>query len=69
MYKHSDKIKTWYADGVLAWVLIPSVCACTVILPMLIGGLHSSSDMEMYLRFSQEYHQAFATGTLFPGWA
>ncbi len=41
----------------------------TTILPVLIGGLHASGDLGVYLGFAQEIRLAIEQGRYFPGWA
>lgn len=55
-----------------AWFCFAGVCAVsfvTVVLPVLIGGLHASGDLAVYLGFAQEIRSAIEQGRYFPGWA
>lgn len=54
------------------WFCFAVVCGIsflTVVLPVLIGGLHASGDLSVYLGFAQEIRSAIEQGRYFPGWA
>lgn len=51
------------------FLIVVVVSFLTVIMPVLIGGLHSSGDLGIYLGFAQEIRASIEQGNWFPGWA
>lgn len=55
--------KRWFC--VLAILVI---CFLSVVLPVILYGLHGSGDTFVYLAFGEDVRQAWAAGQIFPSW-
>ncbi len=64
-----DRMVTFCEKPLHCLILLVAASLIVIVLPILIGGLHSSGDLAVYLGFSEELRSAIRSGDLFPGWA